>query len=116
MALPMALVAVAATWRMEFGEFVLRGTLLGVLFAAVLVIVVTCGERTTLKRAFDSGGMRFLGKYSYAAYVLHPLVLTVVLRRLTHERLSAMTHSGRCTRSVSLSSVTRWRAPAVSTV
>jgi peptidoglycan/LPS O-acetylase OafA/YrhL len=76
-ALPVALVAVAATWKMEFGEFVLRGTLLGVLFAATLAIVVTCGE----------------GKYSYAAYVLHPLVLTTVLMKVSHERLAELTHS-----------------------
>jgi peptidoglycan/LPS O-acetylase OafA/YrhL len=91
--LPVALMMTAATWKMEFGEFVLRGTLLGVLFAAVLVVVVTCGERTVVKRTFDSGGMRFLGKYSYAAYVLHPLVLTTVLRKVSHERLTAVTHS-----------------------
>jgi peptidoglycan/LPS O-acetylase OafA/YrhL len=94
-ALPAGLIATAATWRSEFCECVFRGSLLGITFAGLLVSVVTGKPRSPVKMAFNNGPMRFLGKYSYATYVLHPLILSTVMKSpLSHQRFVAMTHSG----------------------
>jgi peptidoglycan/LPS O-acetylase OafA/YrhL len=44
-------------------------------FGALLVRCLDARPESRLARTFDSRSMRFLGRYSYAVYVLHPFVL-----------------------------------------
>jgi len=54
--------------------------LLAVGCAAALVGAVTSQERSLLGRFWRSGAMAYLGRRSYAIYVLHPLLLFLVVR------------------------------------
>jgi peptidoglycan/LPS O-acetylase OafA/YrhL len=84
-----------ATWKKDWNEEVLRSSLLAVTFAALLVIVVTCGARNPIKVVMNRRGMRLMGKYSYATYVLHPLLIHAVLVRwLPYQKLAEAFHSG----------------------
>jgi peptidoglycan/LPS O-acetylase OafA/YrhL len=46
-------------------------TIIALLFAAVLVLVLTLSRKTLLVRVFDSRPLRFFGRYSYGIYVFH---------------------------------------------
>ena len=92
--LPAALVATAASWRTDWGEYVFRGSLLGLMFAALLVLVVSAAARNPLSIVCRARPMRLMGKYSYAIYVLHPLLMTTVLQYVAYPKLVARMHSG----------------------
>jgi len=46
-------------------------TAIALLFAAVLVLVLTLSRETLLVRVFNSTPLRFFGRYSYGIYVFH---------------------------------------------
>lgn len=56
---------------------VLGFSLLAVLFGALVVHCLTCGQRGLVYRALDNTPMRLLGKYSYALYLCHGPAKTV---------------------------------------
>ena len=92
--LPLSLGVLMITWKTEFRECVIGGTLLGMFFASLLVIVLTCSIRNPVYRLFDARGLKLMGKYSYATYVIHPLLLGTVMRALSYQKLQGWTHSG----------------------
>jgi peptidoglycan/LPS O-acetylase OafA/YrhL len=55
---------------------------LAVLFAGLLVLAVEAPEGGRARRFLESGGLRTVGKYSYAIYVFHSLILLVGARLL----------------------------------
>jgi peptidoglycan/LPS O-acetylase OafA/YrhL len=90
---PASLLALALTWKTELRECVYGSTLLALLFASLLVLTLTARTRTPLRWAFDNAAMRWAGKYSYAAYVLHPLLLGAILGEAGYQRLGRVLHS-----------------------
>jgi len=55
---------------------------LALLFTAVLLLVLTSRPGAALHRIFTHPTLRFLGRYSYAIYVFHPLVAVELAAQL----------------------------------
>jgi peptidoglycan/LPS O-acetylase OafA/YrhL len=53
---------------------------LAVLFAGLIVLATDAVEGSRLRRHLESNWLRAIGKYSYAMYVFHPLILLATLR------------------------------------
>jgi peptidoglycan/LPS O-acetylase OafA/YrhL len=51
-------------------------------FACLLLLVVTAPANGALQRALSAGWLRSFGKYSYALYVVHPIVAQTIARRI----------------------------------
>jgi peptidoglycan/LPS O-acetylase OafA/YrhL/lysophospholipase L1-like esterase len=67
----------------------LRGTMVALAFAALLVATIASPQHSWLARFFRSRVMCFLGKYSYGLYVFHGIIAYALVRRgivdvLTH--------------------------------
>ena len=91
-----SLMALILTWRFEWREYIFGSTLLAMFFAALLVCVVSSGLRNPLRLLFQNRGLRLLGKFSYGAYVLHPLVRSTIMQSLSPQKLTALTALGIC--------------------
>jgi peptidoglycan/LPS O-acetylase OafA/YrhL len=52
---------------------------LAVLFAAFLAVAVDAAEYSRLRRVLENSGLRAIGKYSYAMYVFHSLILAATV-------------------------------------
>ncbi len=97
LAAPLLLIAIAilaATWNADLQVFVLCGTLMALLMGALMILVLTRSPGHPLRLALDNPIMRTLGKYSYAIYVLHPFLQSVMNEHLSYQRLAGWTHSG----------------------
>ncbi len=81
-------------WKTDARAMIVGGTLLGLFFAALIVLVVCGGPGDWVRGVFNLYPMRVVGKYSYAMYVLHPFLLAALGDYLSYKRLGAMTHSG----------------------
>jgi peptidoglycan/LPS O-acetylase OafA/YrhL len=92
--LPLGLVVLAITWKTEARECVFGTTLLAASCAALLVLAVTAPRRGPLRLALDNCPMRWMGKYSYALYILHPLLIGAILGHDSYQRLGRAFHSG----------------------
>jgi len=55
---------------------------LAVFFAGLIVLVVDAAQKSRWQRLLEAAVMRAIGKYSYAIYVLHPLILVVTVESL----------------------------------
>jgi peptidoglycan/LPS O-acetylase OafA/YrhL len=53
---------------------------LSLFFAALIVIAVGAEENNRLRRLLENSGLRAIGKYSYAIYVFHALILVATVR------------------------------------
>ena len=56
------------------------------IFAALIVLAVTSHPRQALTRILSTAPLQFFGKYSYAIYLLHPLLLRNVVERAMASR------------------------------
>ncbi len=82
-ALCVAAVAVLIAWSRKDLRFVAIGyTLSAVAAAALLVRILQGGDRSLLRRAFESRTLVHIGKVSYAVYLFHLIARTVVARGL----------------------------------
>lgn len=54
-------------------------TLIGIT-TALLILLLQAGAPSAIKRFFSSWFLKFLGKYSYALYIFHPLIRVVCLK------------------------------------
>jgi peptidoglycan/LPS O-acetylase OafA/YrhL len=81
--------ALAAIWNTDLRSMIIGGTLLAFLFGALIVIVLTANPRNPARQIFSLYPMRTIGKFSYAMYVLHPLLLVWL-----GKWLFSHTHSG----------------------
>ena len=68
---------------------ILKHSLSTILFATFLTVVLTSTERSLVARVLHWKPLRLTGKYSYALYVFHPLVIDLVRRRHASEPLAA---------------------------
>ena len=68
-------------------------TLLAAFFAASLVMIVLAAPTSILHRVFTHPVLRVPGKYSYALYVFHPMLLPLMLRATPPAQLDAELHS-----------------------
>jgi peptidoglycan/LPS O-acetylase OafA/YrhL len=93
--LPLALTVLVITWKTEARECIFGTTLLAAACAALLVLAVTTPPRRgPLRLALDNHPMRWMGKYSYAIYILHPLLVGAILGHDGYQRLGRILHSG----------------------
>jgi peptidoglycan/LPS O-acetylase OafA/YrhL len=56
---------------------------LAVLFSGLIVLAVDAAEGSRLRRLLESDGLRAIGKYSYAIYVFHSLILLAMVQLLS---------------------------------
>jgi peptidoglycan/LPS O-acetylase OafA/YrhL len=68
-------------------------TLLALTFAAMVVVAVCVPRRSLPERALASPVLRFFGKYSYAMYCFHPLLIPPMMAYLSPTRLTAAVRS-----------------------
>lgn len=61
-------------WRSNPALITIGYSLLAVLFGSILIVCVTTDERSPLYRLTTNPFLRMCGKYSYAMYVLHPMI------------------------------------------
>jgi peptidoglycan/LPS O-acetylase OafA/YrhL len=93
-AMPISFVALLLVRRTDWQEELFGGSLLAILFAALLVIVLTSRETNPVVRVLNARGLRLMGKYSYATYVLHPFLFATLMAWLSYQKLKIWTHSG----------------------
>jgi peptidoglycan/LPS O-acetylase OafA/YrhL len=56
---------------------------LAVFFSGLMVLAVNAAEGSRLRRLLESNGLRAIGKYSYAIYVFHSLILLATVKLLS---------------------------------
>jgi len=89
-ALALALLAMQMQWLEPLPGYCVPPLRLGV-FVSVLVLAV--GSAGPARQALSSTWLRFLGKYSYALYVFHYMLIPVFDRLMPRERMTATFHS-----------------------
>jgi peptidoglycan/LPS O-acetylase OafA/YrhL len=68
-------------------------SLVGLLYAAALGTVVSAPEGSRVRSGLRLCPLRFLGKYSYAIYMFHQAIITVLLKRTSPASLATQLHS-----------------------
>ncbi len=68
-------------------------TTVGLLYASLMVMLLTSAPTSPTRRLIDNAVLRFFGKYSYGIYVLHGLLVPMIDRWLPQDQLLARLHS-----------------------
>lgn len=58
---------------------IVKTNAIGILFAAFLFYVITASKANPVKRLLSLGALRWVGKYSYAMYVVHPFLIAAIV-------------------------------------
>ena len=87
-------VILAAIWNTDARAMTLGGTLFSFLFGALVVLALATAPNNPLRTLLTLQPLCKIGQFSYAIYVLHPMLLAILANFITYQRLGTIVHSG----------------------